>query len=833
MLQMQTKGYTMKRRGFIKLGAAVGAATTVKASGLDGWADLTNFDKKRVLSANRFGMFYATIQSGEVVETVPFEGDYFPSPMIRAVADRSQNQTRVEYPMVRKSYLQAQGPSNNDLRGKEEFVRVSWETALDLAAKQMRTTFDKHGPESIYGECYWWGGSGRVSWGRTVSRRMMKVLGGFVTESGDYSTGAGLVIMPHVVGGSAVYDTPTKWKSVLENAKNVVIWGQDPIVTNQINWAIPLHRCFQDFEKLQKASMSKKIRTFTVDPRINDTARYLNSKHIAVKPGTDVALMIGMAHYLYTKKLYDAKFIKKYTVGFNKFKQYFLGKIDGEVKDIQWAEKITGVKASEIAKFATTLSKERTLLLCGRALQRQDHGEQAHWMCTVLSAMLGDIGMPGGGIEFSLGYNSSGSTDKIAPTIAGISQSIPEKYSKKYPNAPWLKNHDYVIPSSRSIEALENPGKEIDQNGKKIKLPHIRVMYNASGSPFTRHQDVNNMIDQWKKVDTVITAEPYWTSTAKMSDIVFPVATELERVDIDQTGSTKEYIIARKAHIKPAGESQSDFWICRELCKRWGYEEVFTEEKTEMQWVEFIYANAVKKAKSLNLKMPSFETFWKKGYVQFPDDDKSSENYTRYEEFRKNPYKSKLGTPSGKIEIFSPVISKFGYDDCKGYPSWIEPQEWLGKKELAKKYPMHIVSPHSKYRLHSQLNNSYIRGLYEKSGREPLLLNKKEAKKREINDGDIIRVFNDRGEILAAAHITEEVIDNVAVMCEGAWYSPEVPGEKSLCQHGNVNVLTIDKGTSKLAQSNIAHTALVEIEKFKGVIKPINAFSKPKIVQGL
>lgn len=823
----------MKRRDFIKLSSVVGASTTIQASGLDGWIDLTNFDRKKVLSANRFGMFYATIQSGEVIETKPFEGDYFPSPMIRAIADRLQNTTRVEYPMVRKSYLKAKGPSNPHLRGKEEFVRVSWDVALDLAAKQMRTTFDKYGPESIYGECYWWGGSGRVSWGRTVSRRMMKILGGFVTESGDYSTGAGLVIMPHVLGGSAVYDTPTKWKAIIENAKNVVIWGQDPIVTNQINWAIPLHRCFKDFEKLQHASISGKIKTFSVDPRVNDTARFLNSKHIALRPGTDVALMIGMAHYLYTKKLYDAEFIKKYTVGFNKFKKYFLGEIDNEVKDIKWASKITGVKEEEIAQFATTLAKERTVILCGRALQRQDHGEQPHWMCTVLSAMLGYIGLPGGGIEFSLGYNSSGATDKIAPTIAGISQSIPEKYNQKYPNAPWLKNHDVIIPSSRSIEALENPGKIIEQNGKKIKLPHIRLMYNASGSPLTRHQNVNNMLEQWKKVETVITAEPYWTSTAKMSDIVFPVATELERVDIDQTGSTKEYIIARKAHIKPAGESQSDFWICRELCKRWGYEEVFTEEKnTELEWVKYIYKNTVEKANSLNIKMPSFEEFWEKGYIRFEEDDKSTENYTRYEEFRNNPYKHRLGTPSGKIEIFSPVIEKFKYDDCKGYPSWIEPIEWLGNKK-AEKYPIHIVSPHSKYRLHSQLNNTYIRGLYEISGREPLLLNPKEAQKRGLKQGDIIRVFNDRGEILAGLHITNEVIEGVAVMCEGAWYSPEVPGEKSLCQHGNVNVLSIDKGTSKIAQSNIAHTALVEIEKYKGVIKPINAFTKPKILQSL
>lgn len=823
----------MNRRNFMKLGSALGAASALEAGQFQGALSLTNFDKKRAFSSNRFGMFYADIQSGVITNIKPFEGDYFPSPMVKTVGDMSQNQTRVEYPMVRKSYLKAMGASNNELRGKEEFVRVSWDTALDLAAKQMKTTFESNGPESIYGECYWWGGSGRIGWGRTVSRRMMRILGGFVSESGDYSTGAGLAIMPHVLGGSSVYDTPTKWKAIRENAKNVVIWGCDPIRTNQITWNVPIHRCFDEYALLKKAKDAGKIKIFSVNCFETDTKRYFDAEYIAVKPGTDVAMMLGMIHHLYTTKKYDAKFIKKYTVGFNKFKKYFMGDVDGIVKDIKWASEICGVKSDVIAKFAQTLAAKRTLIQCGRALQRQDHGEQGHWMCTVLSAMIGSIGLPGGGIEFSLAYNSSGATNKVAPGIAGISQSIPEKYGKKYPNAPWLKHENYTIPSSRSIEAVANPGKIIDNNGKQIKLPHIRLMYNASGSPLTRHQDVNNMIEQWKKVDTVITAEPYWTSTAKMSDIVFPVAIETERIDIDNSGSTNEYLMARKPIVEPAGESQSDFWICRELCKRWGYEEVFTEEKTELEWVKHVYAGAKEKGKEMGIPMPSFDTFWEQGYVHFTQDDKSSENYTRYEEFRKNPYKTKLGTPSGKITIYSPVIAKFNYDDCKGYPSWIEPIEWLGSKEKTKKHPMHVISPHSKYRLHSQLNNSALRHVYEISGREPVLINPKDAKKRGIKSGDIVRLFNERGETLGGAYVTDMVQIDVLVMCEGAWYSPEVPGEKSLCQHGNVNVLSIDKGTSKLGQSNIAHTALAQIEKYTGIIKPINAFSKPNIIQSL
>ena len=444
--------------------------------------------------------------------------------------------------------------------------------------------------------------------------------------------------------------------------------------------------------------------------------------------------------------------------------------------------------------------------------------------------MLGYIGKEGLGFEFSLGYDSGGMTNKISPTLKGISTRISEKY-ENLGKAPWKDAKNVTIPSSRSIEALEYPGKEIDYDGTKIKLPRMRVAYMASGSMFTRHQDVNNAVKQWRKFETVITAEPYWTSTAKFSDIVLPVAVEVERNDINQTGDSGEYIVAYKPVIAPMGESKSDFWICEQICKRWGYGEAFSEGKDELGWMKEFYADAAEQAKGLNLSMPSFEEFYEKGFVRFEKDDESNALYTRLAAFRENPAKNRLGTPSGKIELYSPTIAKMNYADCPAHPAWIEPFEWLGN--ASKKYPLHIVSPHSRYRLHSQLNNSIIRNFAEVSGREPMLINPKDAKERGLATGDIARVFNGRGEILTGVLVTDVVPPSVIAICEGAWYDPEIWGEKSLCQHGCVNVLTRDKGTSSLAQSNSAHTALAQVEKFKGEIRPITAFSKPKILQSI
>ena len=515
----------MKRRDFLKAGIL--GASAASASRIEGVTQ-TIFDNKKVFGANRFGLFWANTNSNQIVSVSDFEGDKFPNTMNYSLPDSVQNEARVLYPMVRKSYLKAKGAAKSELRGKEEFVRVSWDVALDLAAKALKEAHEKYGSEAIYGECYWWGGSGKVSWGRTVAHRMLKILGGYVEESGDYSTGAGLVIMPHVLGSSAVYDTPTKWAAIVKNAKNVVFWATDPIVTNQISSVPPTHEGYVGIKELKKSG----IKTYSVNAMVNDTARYFGSENIIVRPNTDAALIIAMCHHLFTNKLYDEEFIKKYTVGFNKFKDYFMGETDKVVKDAEWASKICGVAADKIKSFAEALAKEPTTVLIGRALQRADHGEQPFWALVVLNAMLGHVGKEGLGFEFSLGYDSAGATDKIAPVLKGLSTRIDEKY-ENIDGAPWKTTKNVTIPSSRSIEALEHPGKEIDYDGTKIKLPHMRVAYMASGSMFTRHQDVNNIVKQWRKFDTVITAEPYWTSTARLSDIVLPVAIEVERNDIN------------------------------------------------------------------------------------------------------------------------------------------------------------------------------------------------------------------------------------------------------------------------------------------------------------
>ena len=247
-----------------------------------------------------------------------------------------------------------------------------------------------------------------------------------------------------------------------------------------------------------------------------------------------------------------------------------------------------------------------------------------------------------------------------------------------------------------------------------------------------------------------------------------------------------------------------------------------------MGWLRKMYAGAQKQATKKKLSMPDFDTFWKQGYVEFPEQNVDN---ILYEKFRKDPVAKPLGTPSGRIEVFSPVIAKFNYDDCPPHPTWMEPAEWLGS-DKAKTYPLHLVSCHSKYRLHSQLNNTWLRDTYEVQGREPMIINPVDAKNRGIKDGDVVRVFNDRGAMLVGAKVTDKVRPSVIRVDEGAWYDPAEPGKAgALCKHGNNNVLAMDIGSSKVGQGSAVKTMLVQVEKYEGPVPEVTAFKVPEIIE--
>ncbi len=812
----------LSRRRFLEGTTALGATALLGSSVLARGALAAASGSGELISGSHWGAFKAVVDGGKFVKALPIEEDKFPTVQLDGVQDSVYSPSRIKYPMVRAGFLKDGHKSNTSERGAGNFVRVSWDEAIDLVAKEIDRVRNQHGNTSIFGGSYGWKSVGKLHNCRNLLGRMLNTFGGYVNHIGDYSTAASQVIMPHVMGTLEVYEQQTTWPVVVENSDMIVWWGADPMITNQIDWVMCEHGGYEGMDAWKKSGKP----TLCIDPIKTDTVRYFGAEWIAPRPHTDVAMMLGIMYTLLEENLYDKDFIDQYTVGFDKFLPYLKGDSDGTPKTPEWAEGICGVPAATMKDLARRWAKNRVMLMSGWSLQRADTGEQKHWMLVTLACMLGQIGLPGGGFGLSYHYSSGGTPTCNAPILPGITAT-----GKAVKGAPWLEKSGLsAIPLARIVDMLENPGKIIDFNGRKVTYEDIQMIYWVGGNPFSHHQDRNRMVKAWQKPETIVVHDMFWTATARHADIVLPVTTSYERNDIEQGGSySLRLMVGMHKVVDPLVEAKSDFEIFRLISAKLGNEKGFTDGKDEMAWIKGFYGEALKQAKAKKIPMPEFDEFWNGRSVLTFEPTEAQKNFVRYGDFREDPLLEPLGTPSGKIEIYSKTIEGFGYDDCPPHAKWMEPFEWLGA-EKAKQYPLHVITAHPKYRLHSQLAGSMLREkYYAVQGREPMLINPKDAAARGIKDGDIVRLHNDRGQILVGAKVTDDIIEGVVRVYEGGWYDPVEGGKPgTLDAYGDVNVLTRDKGTSKLAQGNCGHTLLAQAEKYTGAVPEVKVFDPPK-----
>ncbi|WP_104749516.1 molybdopterin guanine dinucleotide-containing S/N-oxide reductase [Helicobacter cynogastricus] len=792
-----------------------------------------------VISAAHWGALQLSIKEGKLVKSQPWEKvTQMDNPLQHYVPDLVYN-SRVKYTYVRQSYLKDPNNPKPHLRGKEPFVRVPYEKAIALAAQELRKTRESKGNNAIYGGSYGWKSSGNMHNARTLLHRFLNLTGGFVGGLGDYSTGASQVIMPYVVGSIEVYEQQTSWENILEHSKCVVIWGSDPLSTLRIAYTATDQRGLAYFEKLKKS----KIKVICIDPIRTDTAEFLGAEWIAVRPNSDVALMLGMAYHLVDTNKHDKKFLENYTTGFEIFLEYLLGKKDNTPKTPQWASQICGIDAPTIKRLAILFATQPTMIMSGWAMQRAHHGEQPHWMLVTLACMLGQIGTKGGGFGLSYHYSNGGvPTCKggVIPGMDALKRGVWEKgkflglvsETQSAQGPEWLeKDGSSAIPVARIADALLNPGKTIDHNGKKITYPDIDFIYWVGGNPIVHHQNTNNNLRAWRKPRTVVVNEIYWTPTAKMADILFPITSPYERDDITMTGDYSNMnIVPMKQAVAPIGESKDDYQVFSDLARHYGQEvfNLFTKNnQAPKDFIREYYESARKQTQSfgeLFTPMPSFEEFWAKNTPITFQPTTESQEWVRFGDFLEDPILNALGTDSGLIEIYPKRVADYKYEDCQGHPMWFEPSEWLGN--ATSKTPFHLLTSHSKYRLHSQLCQTSLRKEYAVQDREPLLINATDAKKLGIKNGDVVRVFNDRGEVLAGAQVSDRIAPGVVRLCEGSWYDPD---SKGLCKTGSANVLTQDRPASKLSNANCAHTSLVNIEKYTKPLPALSAFKAPHI----
>jgi biotin/methionine sulfoxide reductase len=740
------------------------------------------------------------------VEIVPHPRDPDPSALLGNIAASVSHPARIAHPMIRRGWLEG-GPGPDERRGCDEFVPVSWPEVLDRAAAELRRIYAAHGPRAVYGGSYGWASAGRFHHAQSQIHRFLNLAGGYVRSVNSYSSGAAAVILPHVIGPqAAVAGNNVSWAELAGESTLVLAFGGMAPKNNDVGGGGTSQHIARDH---LNSARRRGVEFHLIGPLRDDLPGSVDSVWHPIRPGSDVALMLGMAHTLVREELHDRAFLDRYCVGWETFEAYLLGRNDGQPKDAGWAAAICGIPASEIAELARRCLGRRTLITCSQSLQRAEHGEQPVWMGVVLSAMLGQIGLPGGGFAYALGSTSNTGKPPLEvplPTLPAGRNSISE-----------------FIPVARVADMLLHPGEAFDYDGQHLTYPDIRLVYWAGGNPFHHHQDLARLRLAFARPDTVIVHESAWTATARHADIVLPATITLERDDIGASAGDPLLTAMHRA-VDPYQQARDDHDIFTGLAERLGFAEAFTENRSARQWLAHIYEPTRRALAERGINAPDFDQFWEDGELVLPVMAWDG-GITRA--FRRDPERAPLPTPSGKVEIASATIAGFGYPDCPGHPTWLPPVEGAGS-EAAARYPLQLIANQPATRLHSQLDFGAISLASKINGREPVRIHPRDAAARGIRDGDIVRLYNDRGACLAGAVLSHALRPGVAQLSTGAWYDPQDPAAaEPFCVHGNPNVLTRDAGTSRLAQGCTGQLSLIEIERFEGDLSPIKAFDPP------
>jgi biotin/methionine sulfoxide reductase len=773
---------------------------------------------KNPVVATHWGTYCATMKDGKPIRLDPIGVDPNPSPIAQGMIEALDVPVRIRKPAVRASFLAAreagQVATNGAGRGREDFVELPWDEALDLAAAEIARVRDSYGNRSIYGGSYGWASAGRFHHAQSQIHRFLNAVGGYTKSVQNYSYAAADTIVPYILGDKkGLVSEHTSWWQISEKTETLVAFGGLPAKNAQVSsGGISRHILSENLARLTERG----ARIVSVSP-VRDDTDVPGCSWVSLRPGSDTALMLGIAQHLISSDLVNRAFLASHTVGFDRLEAYILGHTDGTPKTPDWAAEVCGMASDDIRALATRMASTRTFIMVAWSLQRADGGEQPYWMAVALASMLGQIGLPGGG--FGFGYGS----------VNGIGNA---KAPFAFPSLPQLSNAvDDFIPVARIADALLHPGEPYPFNGEDRIYPNLRLVYWAGGNPFHHHQDLNRLRRAWQRPEAVIVHEAWWNPLARHADIVFPITTQIERNDIAYS-SRDHFLSPSHAISAPEAGARDDYAVFSDLARRLDAEHSFTEGRDVEGWLRYLYAQGRESAAAVGITLPDFEAFWSGTMLLFAPDD-TSQSSDLMAAFRANAQEAPLMTPSGRIELYSEQIASFGYKDCPPHPCWLSPREWLGA-EKAQDFPLHLISNQPRTRLHSQYDFAGISRQAKRCGREVMRMHPADAAERGLIEGDVVRVFNTRGACLAALGLDEALRPGVVQLPTGAWFDPapetSADAGRPLERHGNPNVLCPDHGTSSLSQAPSAQSCLVEVEAFKGDLPEVEAFTPPNFI---
>ncbi|HRR17096.1 MAG TPA: molybdopterin-dependent oxidoreductase [Bacteroidales bacterium] len=718
------------------------------------------------------------------IETDDRPGDDISDPQLRACIRGRSYRKRQYHPDRLKYPLKRTGK-----RGEGKFERITWDEAYEIMYNEISRVIKQYGNSAIFIP-YGTGSYTNLN-GRWPAVRLMNLLGGSLGYYNSYSWACTNIATPYVYGTLNTGNQRQDWL----NSRYIIMWGWNPAEMKDGT----------NSEYFIRRARENGARTVCIDPRLSMSAIALADEWIPIRPGTDAAMMSAMAYVIITEKLTDDDFIRRCCSGYDStqmpagceneesYKDYILGTRDGIPKTPEWAEKITAVPAATIARIAREYATIKPAVLYqGYGMQRRAYGEQTVRAGAALSAITGNIGIPGGWAS-GLGSQAGGEP------FWSVFPSGENPVKARIPVYLWT---EAIIRGKEMGPADGVRGvAKLDNNIKLIWCIASNILIN-------QHSNINRtaaILRDENLVEFITVQDNFLTPSAMFADLVLPACTQFETWGVEDGWKYGEEVFLTPKIVEPLYESKSDYRICADLAKRFGVWNEFTAGgRDEKAWAEWIIDEIYRKTRFP--EMPAFRELEKSNagvYVK-----PVSKPVVAFADFRKDPVKYPLKTPTGKIELFSKPLHEMNNPEIPAVPKYI--QEWespFGKE--AEKYPLQAIGHHYMPRVHStHFNNEWTSEAFP----QVVFMNKADADKRKIKNGDIVKVFNDRGALVARCRVTSKIMPGVIDIPQGAWYMPDKEG---IDRGGNINVLTTERWTA-LAKGNPQHTIMVEVEKFKG-----------------
>lgn len=780
-----------------------------------------------VIKANvrDYGTPGATIARIETDDQPDIEGKWQLRACARGRALRKQvySPERVKYPMKRRNWFPGGGANvHPELRGIDEWERISWDEAASIIAGEMTRIKNAYGNEGFHD--FGQSGSTKVLHGRSWVQRLLNRFGGYTAPTGSYSFPGCATAHKYLWGlPGSQHDF---WD--LLNSDFCLFWSFNPVAMGQqanSDWYLTLVK--EKFEKEGK-------RIVAVDPWFNRTAQAFADEWVPLKFQTSEAMMLAMLYILFTDPEYSKKIDKAWiearSVGIfprrgdgtledptvpadECLKYYILGWDETgrpandplhknyPAKTPLWASKDTGVSADTIIRITKEYAGNSVFMDTGRkaafytgwGMNRRAYGENPYMLAAAIATITKNIGVSGGGPGFTQGG---------IPLASGSTGAGPGKN-------PIADTCSFEV----SNRALAIAGKPV-RNEKTFEWRsyNIKMLWGACGNLVNQNNDLNQTLQAiHDRIEFMVISEIEWSVSAQYADLVLPICSPQELNDINKGYQLSPQMVFLNKCIEPLFESKTDMEACRLVADKLGLGDGFIPD-TEDNMLRAVWDGTGKWNGGM-----TYEQFKAEGVAKY---DRWKNPIVFLKDFIADPETGtpKPTVPSGKIEFYSMTIKelidegKISEKDTRPIPSYPPRIEGSGDP-IMEKYPLANGQPASFKRSHSTFHNiSWLREIGQEE--DGIIMHPDDAVPRGIKTGDSVRVWNDRGEMRLIANVTNTIARGCTVTARGTWYKPILPGSIGCpSDGGGTSVLTIVGRTGSLNTGSASGSCAVQVEK--------------------